>query len=608
MEGRSREHRILATIVFCDLVGSTELGERLDPEALRGVQQAYFAAVSGALGRHGGEVEKFIGDAVMCVFGIPRAREDDALRGCLAALEIQRELGWLNAHLQARWGVVLRARIGVNSGEVVAGDGLREQALVTGDAVNTAARLEQAAGAGQVLIGALTRELAGPAIRVLEVTPVAARGKAQLVEAFELLGIGAEQTRGEAGALVGRAQELDELLALVGVGRPGALRMLVGEPGIGKSRLAGEVAAHAGSAVAIACPAHGEGAALWPLRGLAQAAAAAGVPGGAALLHAAALDGGRRRQDIAAAGAALVELVRAWAAGESLVVVVEDAQWVQPQLLDVLGAIDGVARLSTLIVLAGRAGPIIDHPLLAARLLGLAPLPDPEADQLLVGCGVLDPGRRATLRRVGAGNPLFLEQLAGDNGDELPVSLRALLGARLDELADDERDVIDAAAIVGREFWLRALRELTRQDEIGDLRAALASLVAKEFIVRGRADARGSAPRGLTAVFTFEEPYSFRHALVQDVAYAAASKARRAAGHALMADLLDDRPDVPPALIAWHLERAADLRRELHRDSRPLARRAVAKLEQAGRGARAAGDREAATRLLERAAFRKANP
>ncbi len=208
---------------------------------------------------------------------------------------------------------------------------------------------------------------------------------------------------------------------------------------------------------------------------------------------------------------------------------------------------------------------------------------------------------------MGGGNPLFLEQLAAEPGDELPVSLRALLGARLDELEDDERDVIDAAAIVGREFWVAALRQLTREHEVADLNAAVTSLVAKEFIVRGRAAAPGEAPRGLTSIFTFDEAYSFRHPLVQDVAYVAAPKARRAAGHAVMADLLEERPQVPPALIAWHLERAADLRRELHGDSRPLARRAAAKLEQASRGARRAGDRETATRLLERAALWKAD-
>ena len=602
--GRSRERRTLATILFCDLVGSTALGERLDAEALRSVQQAYFATVSAALRRHGGEVEKFIGDAVMCVFGIPRAREDDALRGCLAALEIQRALGRLNQRLKPEWGVELSARIGVNTGEVVTGDARQEQALVTGDAVNTAARLEQAAVAGRVLIGELTRRLAGPSIRAVRAEPVAARGKAEPVEAHELIGIGSAPPPGDARTLVGRRRELDELLALIRAGQPGALRMLVGEPGIGKSRLAAEIAARAASAVVIQCPAHGEGAALWPLRGLAELAEDAGVPGGHALLQAAAL-GSDRRPDIAATRDALVGLVRAWSGAGSLVLVVEDAQWAQPQLVEVLSAVDGVPGLAALVLLAERVSGTAGHPQLAGRLVELTPLSDADADDLLVGRGVHDAGRRSALRRVGGGNPLFLEQLAAEPGDELPVSLRALLGARLDELGDEERDVIDAAAIVGREFWLGALRELTRGDAVGDLNAAVTGLVAKEFVVRGRADAPGEAPRGLTAIFTFDKAYSFRHPLVQDVAYVAAPKSRRAAGHALMADLLEERPLVPPALVAWHLERAADLWRELHGDSRLLARRAVAKLEQAGRGARAAGDREAATRLMERAALWK---
>jgi len=604
--GRPRERRILATILFCDLVGSTAMGERLDPEALRSVQQAYFATVSAALRRHGGEVEKFIGDAVMCVFGVPRAREDDALRGCRAALEIGRSLERLNERLRPEWGVELHVRIGLNTGEVVAGDARRGQALVTGDAVNTAARLEQAAGADEVLIGTLTRRLAGRSLRTIDVPPVAARGKAEPVEAWELIGVGPRRRpSGVASALVGRTRELGELLALARAGQPGALRMLVGEPGIGKSRLAAEVAAHARAAAVIQCPAHGEGAALWPLRALAEAAESARVPGTEALRRAAALDGDGP-PDLAATGAALVDLVRAWSAGGSFVLIVEDAHWAQRQLIEALSAIDGEPGLATLVLLTERAGGVADHPRLVGRVLELAPLSGAHADALLAGCGVGDAARRSVLRRAGAGNPLFLEQLAAEPRDELPVSLRALLGARLDELDDAERDVVDAAAIVGREFWLEALRLLTPESDVADVGAAVKSLIAKDLIVRGRAEAPGESPRGLTAVFTFDEAYSFRHALMHDVAYVAAPKARRATGHELMADLLDGRAEVPAALVAWHLERAADLRRELRGDSRPLAQRAVRKLEQAGLGAHAAGDDEAARRLLERAARRTA--
>src|SRR4051794_31127792 len=162
--GTGGERRRLVTVVFCDLVGSTKLGERLNPEVLRDVQARYFAACAEALQRHAGQVEKFIGDAVMCVFGLTRAREDDALRACRAALELTDNVARLSDELDARLGVRLQVRVGVHSGEVVAGDAERGQALVTGDAVNPAARLEQAAPPGAVLVGELTRELAGAAI------------------------------------------------------------------------------------------------------------------------------------------------------------------------------------------------------------------------------------------------------------------------------------------------------------------------------------------------------------------------------------------------------------------------------------------------------------
>ncbi len=172
-----REVRKTVTVLFADLAESTALGESLDPEPLRRILGRYFAAVSRVLERHGGTVEKFIGDAVVAVFGVPVASEDDALRAVRAAAELRGALAQLNEGLAAEWGVHLAVRIGVNTGEVVAGDPSAGQALMTGDAVNVAARLEQAAAADEILIGAGTERLVRTATRLEALLPLSLRGK-----------------------------------------------------------------------------------------------------------------------------------------------------------------------------------------------------------------------------------------------------------------------------------------------------------------------------------------------------------------------------------------------------------------------------------------------
>src|SRR4051794_7478166 len=174
-----QEVRKLVTILFCDLKGSTSLGERLDSESLREVMSRYFDAMSASITQHGGTIEKFIGDAVMAVFGLPRVHEDDALRAVRAAADMQAALEALNTDLEARWGVTLQNRTGVNTGEVVAGDSSAGQRLITGDAVNVAARLEQAAPAQQVLLGELTYRLVADMVSVEEVEPLELKGKSE---------------------------------------------------------------------------------------------------------------------------------------------------------------------------------------------------------------------------------------------------------------------------------------------------------------------------------------------------------------------------------------------------------------------------------------------
>jgi len=242
----AREVRKTVTVLFADVTGSTALGEQLDPESFRRVMARYFAAASGCLERHGGTVEKFIGDAVMAVFGVPTAHEDDALRALRAAGELSSSLDDLNAQLGHDYGVSLQLRIGVNTGEVVTGT---EERLATGDAVNVAARLEQAAQAGEILIGEQTLRLARDAVEVEPVEPLSLKGKSERLPAHRLLrvieGAPAFERRLDA-PLVGRREELARVRSAFDeavLERSCRLVTVLGSPGIGKSRLAREVAA-----------------------------------------------------------------------------------------------------------------------------------------------------------------------------------------------------------------------------------------------------------------------------------------------------------------------------------------------------------------------------
>ena len=206
--------RKTVTLVFSDVSGSTAMGERLDPESVREIMNRYFELARIGIERHGGTVEKYIGDAVMAAFGIPTAREDDALRAVRAAAEIREALRELNEELVARFGTGLRVRIGVNTGEVIAGDVASGQAFASGDAVNVAARLEQAAPPGEVLIGERTHRLVRDAIEAEATEPLQAKGKAEPLTAYRLLTVRAQEMRGVSRRLdapiVGREEEGSE--------------------------------------------------------------------------------------------------------------------------------------------------------------------------------------------------------------------------------------------------------------------------------------------------------------------------------------------------------------------------------------------------------------
>ena len=226
-------HRKVVTVLFCDVVGSTALGESTDPEALRGILARYFEAMKEIVERHGGSVEKFIGDAVMAVFGVPAAHEDDALRACRAAVEMR----------DAFPGLGIEGRIGVNTGEVVTGT---EERLATGDPVNVAARLQQAATPDEILIGGATLDLVRDAVESEPVEPVELRGKAEPVPSFRLVTAAEAPARSHETRFVGRGREVD----LIGAAWQRAnaeqrceLLTIVGEAGVGKSRLVAEALA-----------------------------------------------------------------------------------------------------------------------------------------------------------------------------------------------------------------------------------------------------------------------------------------------------------------------------------------------------------------------------
>ena len=262
-----RQQRKVITALFCDVTGSTALGEELDPEVLRGVMNRYFAELRATIERHGGMVEKFIGDAVMAVFGVPRVHEDDALRAVRAAAEIRERLPQVAVEV----GVALRFRTGVNTGPVLVAEG---ESLVIGDAVNVAARLEQAARPGEVLLGEETLAFVRDAVTVERLEPLAVKGKSEPVIAFRLLCIdptAAGVARRLEVPLVGRKRELhvlhdawDRVLAESRC----QLFTLLGAAGVGKSRLVAQLLAEIGQDVRVLrgrCLPYGEGITFWPL-------------------------------------------------------------------------------------------------------------------------------------------------------------------------------------------------------------------------------------------------------------------------------------------------------------------------------------------------------
>ncbi len=593
-----REVRKVVTVLFCDVTGSTALGERVDPEALRQVMQRYFDAIRTAIERHGGTVEKFIGDAAMAVFGIPRVHEDDALRAVRAAAEVRGRLPELAAEL----GVELTFRTGINTGEVVAGEG---QTLATGDAVNVAARLEQAAATGEILLGEETYRLVRDAVEVEAVEPLALKGKSAPVPAYRLLSIDPQAAgfaRRPDAPLVGRVRE--RALLLQAYERTVAesscqLVTVLGPAGVGKSRLVGdflEGAAETALIVRGRCLNYGDGITFWPL---VEVLKQLGHEAESTLEHLV--------EGTTASPAELFwevrRLLETFARERPLVVVFDDLHWGQPMLLDLLDHVADLSRDAPILLLCVARPELLDERpgwgggKLNATTTLLDALPPGDCERLLDALGDgLDTAARARIVEASEGNPLFLEEMAAlvqeGGGDVVPSSIQALLAARLDRLGREERSVLERGSVEGKVFHRDAVRELAPDPARADVETHLAALIRKELI------------RPAQAILG-HEAFRFRHLLIRDAAYDALPKEVRAELHERFAGWLEQHAGElveRDEILGYHLEQAVRYRRQLGRDpDRALADRGAELLLRAGVRASARWDWSASARLLERA-------
>jgi class 3 adenylate cyclase/tetratricopeptide (TPR) repeat protein len=612
------------TVLFADLVGFTSRAEQLDPEDVRAVLSPYYARLRAELERFGGTVEKFIGDAVMALFGAPAAHEDDPERAVRAALAIR---DWVREQEQ------IQVRVAVNTGEALITLGARPgqgEGMAAGDVVNTAARLQAAAPVNGILVGGRTFRQTRAVIEYRQAEPVAAKGKRDPVPAWEAVAararLGVDMAHRAGTALVGRDRELDVLrgaLARVRAERTPQLVTLVGVPGIGKSRLVYELWQIAEADTELIswrqgrCLPYGEGVSFWALAEMVKAQAGileddtpdqaggklaamtASVLGGVAeagwvarhLGVLAGLDGGGGPAggDRSEAFAAWRQFFEALAEARPLVLVFEDLHWADDGLLDFVDYLAGWAGQVPLLV-AGTARP----ELLARRpgwgggkpnsvTLSLAPLSDQDTARLigsLLGRAVLEAGQQAVVLDRAGGNPLYAEQYAQmlaerEAGPELPLpeSIQGIIAARLDLLAPADKRLLQDAAVLGKVFWPAAVAAFGGGAGPGELEEHLHGLERKQFVRRDRA----SSVAG-------ETQYGFAHVLVRDVAYGQISRAARAGKHVDAAGWIESlgRPEDHAEMLAHHYLRAVDLGRAAGQDTAGLAPRARAALRRAG--------------------------
>ncbi|HEY6428629.1 MAG TPA: adenylate/guanylate cyclase domain-containing protein, partial [Acidimicrobiales bacterium] len=646
-----QEVRKTVTIVFCDLKGSTELGDRLDSEALREVLALYFSAMKPVLEHHGGMIEKYIGDAIMAVFGLPLMHEDDALRAVRAAAEMREALAELNVTLRADFGVSLENRTGVNTGEVVTGDTGGSQRLATGDTVNVAARLEQVAPVGEVLIGESTYQLVRDTVEVVPVEPLTLKGKPQPVPAYRLLSVteGPTSARPADLPLVGRAREiagLDAEFRRSVAGSECRLVTLIGEAGVGKSRLIQEfVRSIADEAVVLQsrCLSYGDGITFWPLAEVFRQSAGIVPEDGEEDARAKlASRFGRRLADVISRIESVMGLseqqygkdelfwavrtvLQEWVRRRPLVVVFDDIHWAEPTFLDFIEQLlDASLGVPFLLVCAARHELLEDRPSFAAgrqaaSRIQLGQLSHEESGRVvqnLLGQASLPGPLGRRILRLAEGNPLFIEQMLSMLIDDellreqagrwvfsgaaeavsVPRTVSSLLGARLDRLGPIERRVVESASVIGLEFSSGAVSVLVQDGHARpDLQHPLAALCRKQLIRRAEPGAA--------------DDFHFSHILVRDTAYARLLKRTRARLHerfaAWLTDTFRSRLAEYEEFLGYHLEQSFGYRSELgpvDDRGRRLGAEASRHLSSAGRRALARGDMSAAANLLQRAA------
>ncbi|MFN2557638.1 MAG: BTAD domain-containing putative transcriptional regulator [Nitriliruptorales bacterium] len=622
------QERKTVTVVFVGLTESMERIERSDPEALQRIMRPCFEAATGALERHGGTVEGVLGGVVVAVFGVPSAHENDALRAVRATDEVRRTLTAMNEDLAREHGIRLAPRIGVNTGEVVVGyPGAGPTA--SGDTVNRAARLQEAAADGEVLMGEATRQLVEDAVVVEPAGSLTSEGRGQQTVAWRLVDLIAgspDRTPRRDAPLVGRLGELVRLRrAFDRVVREGqaALVSVVGEAGVGKSRLALEFAdALAGEARILIgrCPSYGEGITFWPLREIVLQAVGGG--GLDEIVHVFGGDEDARSAiaQVASAIGLAEEAVRAvdlfpavrrffeaLARRQPLVVILDDLHWAQPTLLDLVAYLASAVRGALLLLCLARSEASEQHAIgaedrVAASLL-LSPLSPVDSRQLVaerLAGQVLPPETVAHVVETAQGNPLFLEQLVAALRDDkalpIPPSLQALLAARLDRLGPAERDLLRYASVVGIDFSLQGLAALVPDEARPFAVRHLRTLEDRELIRPSRRP------------FLGQEAFGFRHVLIQLAAYASMTRQSRAELHERFARWLETEAGAKPweceEVVGYHLEQAYLHRRDLglvDPHTRTLTLRAGELLAHAGDRAFGRFDVAAAENLWARA-------
>ncbi len=568
-----RESRKTVTVLFCDVVGSTALGERVDPEPLRRLMGSYYEQMRAIVERHGGTVEKFIGDAVMAVFGVPQAHEDDALRAVRAAAEMHAAAGPLE----------LGIRIGINTGEVVTGEG---ETLVTGDAVNVAARLEQAAAPGETLIGSETRGLVRDAVETEATEPLDLKGKAEPLQAHRMLAVDPDApfvARRLDRPMVGRTRELERLLAdFEHAANDRACHMftLLGAAGVGKSRLVRAFLDIVGDRARVLrgrCLYYGEGITYWPVVEVL-------------------IQLGREPDNVIGASPAEAQLafrrlLEDEAAEQPLVVYFDDLQWAEPTFLDLVEHIADWSRGAPIFLLCAARPDLLDlRPAWGGGKLNAGSLLleslSAEDSAVLVGELLeeieLDEGMRARIVDAAEGNPLFVEEMVAmvreDGVDQetiVPATIHALLQARLDRLGGDERTVIERGAVEGKIFHRGAVLELAPEPLRAGVGTHLLALVRKELIRPDQTEVPG------------DDAFRFRHLLIRDAAYESVPKETRAALHEQFMVWLDSHAHLveQDEIAGYHLEQAAHYREEIGSPDEVVAEEAFRRLAAAGQAA-----------------------